>query len=306
MEKKRYDDKRKVLRKGESQKRENLYMYRWTDRDGKRQCIYASTLNELREQEDKIAIEKVLRVSRTSATLNDQIELNMGIKVKLADSTAENYKYYYQHSIKDSSIGQMKIIDIKKSDILTFYADLTDDGYSAGTIKILHKIIHPALQLACDDGIIIKNPADGCTKEYSEDVEKKYALTFSEEKEFLDRIALKPRMKRYYPMYAIMLKTGLRISEVIGLTWDDIDIDKKEIHMNHQVQYRRINGKTQYFANSTKTNAGLRTIPMMDNVYKLFQEQRKIWMQTKKDTASGYQPSYPASYNLLPLGRIWL
>ncbi len=103
-------------------------------------------------------------------------------------------------------------------------------GYSAGTLKILHKIIFPALQLACDDNIIVKNPANGCMKEYSEDMEKKYALTFEEEKEFLDRIKLRPRMTRYYPMYAIMIYAGLRISELIGLTWDDVDINKKEIN----------------------------------------------------------------------------
>lgn len=52
----------------------------------------------------------------------------------------------------------MKVIDLKKSDILLFYQELTEEGYSAGTIKILHKIIHPALDLACDDNIIGKNP----------------------------------------------------------------------------------------------------------------------------------------------------
>ncbi len=156
-------------------------------------------------------------------------------------------------------------------------------GYSAGTLKILHKIIFPALQLACDDNIIVKNPANGCMKEYSEDMEKKYALTFEEEKEFLERIKLRPRMTRYYPMYAIMIYAGLRISELIGLTWDDVDMNKKEININHQVQYRMFNGKVQYYANETKTNAGKRIIPMTDDMYKMFLEQRKEWFKIDKD-----------------------
>ena len=69
-----------------------------------------------------------------------------------------------------------------------FYKQFSDGGYSAGTIQVLQKIIRPSLQLACDDNVILKNPADGCTKDYSTELEKKYALTFDEEKEFLERI----------------------------------------------------------------------------------------------------------------------
>lgn len=280
--KKRYDNHRKVLKKGEIQKKDNLYMYRWTGLDGKRNSIYAATLNDLREQENRIETEMKMQVSNTSNTLNSQISLYLGIKTKLADSTRENYRYYFEHSIRNSALGHKKIKEIKKSDILVFYSIMSNDGYSAGTIKILQKIIRPSLQLACDDGLLAKNPADGCVKEYAEDMEKKFALTFAEEKEFLDRILARPRMKRYYPFYAILLKTGLRISEAIGLTWDDVDMEKMEFHINHQVQYRYINGKVQFYASEPKTSAGTRTIPMMNDVYRLFTEQRKIWLESKK------------------------
>ena len=203
----------------------------------------------------------------------------MSIKVKLANSTMENYKYYYEHSIKSSKIGNMKIVDIKKSDILLFYRSLTMDGLSAGTVKIVHKIIRPALQLACDDNIIFKNPADGCTKEYAEDTEKKYALSFAEEAEFLERMRIRPKMSRYYPMYAIMFHTGLRISEAVGLTWDNVDMDKRELHIDHQIQYRQYHGKYQFYADTTKTSAGNRVIHMTDDIHRLFLEQRKEWFK---------------------------
>lgn len=280
---KRKDSKGRVLKKGESQKQDNLYMYRWTDNNHKRQCCYASTLDKLREKEKEINKEIMIGISRTTITLNEQIEIYLQTKNKLAKSTKGNYQYYYEHSIKESRLGNMKIIDIKKSDILMLYKKLSEDGYSAGTIQILQKIIRPSLQLACDDNVIIKNPAEGCTKDYSTELEKKYALTFDEEKEFLDRIRNRPRMKRYYPMYDIILKTGLRISEAIGLTWDDVDMHKREININHQVQYRKVNHKCVFYANSTKTGAGIRVIPMTDEVYKLFLEQYKVWFATTKD-----------------------
>lgn len=283
MASKRKDKNGKVLKKGESQRKDNTYMYRWVSNSGRRECIYARTLTELRDLEQEIGKETAMGICRKAYTLNEQIERYLKIKVSLADSTRENYKYYYNHVIKESQIGKAKVIDIRKSDILLFYNSLTEQGLSAGTIKIIHKIIRPALQLACDDNVIVKNPADGCTKEYSENMEKKYALTFDEEKEFLDRIEMHPRMKRYYPMYAIMLHTGLRISEAIGLTWNDVDMTKREISVNHQVQYRKVKDEMKLYANNTKTNAGNRVIPMTDEVYDLFVEQKNVWQMTKKE-----------------------
>lgn len=280
---KRKDSKGRILKKGESQRDNDTYMYRWIDNRGIRKCIYAKSLDELRKKEDEISKEMMVGVSRTSMTLNEQTETYLNLKVKFAASTRENYWYYYKHSIKDSRVGQMKVIDLRKSDILRFYKSLSDKGLSPGTIKILHKIIHPALQLACDDNLIYKNPSEDCTKEYSDDMEKKYALTFEEEKEFLDRVLARRTMARYYPLYAILFKTGLRISELIGLTWSDVDMEKREIDINHQVQYRKVNGKSLFYATDTKTEAGNRVIPMNDEVYKLFLEQRKEWFKMKKD-----------------------
>ncbi len=281
---KRKDKKGKVLRKGESQVRNNLYKYRWMNNCGKRDVCYASTLEQLREKEREIEKNLMFGVSRTAITLCEQIEIYLQTKNNLSQSTKSNYQYYYEHSIKDNKIGKMKVANIRKSDILLFYKECSNSGYSAGTIKILQRIIRPALQLACDDNVILKNPAEGCTKDYSTELEKKYALTFDEEKEFLERIQNRPRMKRYYPMYAIMLKTGLRISEIIGLTWDDVNMDIREIDINHQVQWRTVNNEYVLYASKTKTDAGTRVIPMTDEVYKLFLEQRKVWFSTTKAT----------------------
>ena len=54
---KRTDKERKVLRKGESQRKNGMYDQRWTSKDGKRHSVYAGTLEELREKEEKIICE---------------------------------------------------------------------------------------------------------------------------------------------------------------------------------------------------------------------------------------------------------
>lgn len=282
----RKDPKGRVLKKGESyHKDKKLYMYRWTDRLGERQCTYAATLNELRQKELEIVQELSLGVSRKKITLNQQIEKYLKVKTSLANSTKENYQYYYEHDLKESILGNMLLSDILKSDILLFYKEKHDKGYKNGTIHILHKIIHPALELAVDDKIIISNPSKGCMKEYSKEGEKKYALTLEQEEEFLQRILMRKYIKKQYPFYGIMLQTGLRISEVIGLTWNDVDMTKKEISINHQMHYRKKDGKVRFYCtDETKTESGIRVIPMTDRVYRLFKEQRKIWFEIDRDS----------------------
>lgn len=288
--KKRKDTNGRILRKGETQRADATYMYRWTDRAGVRQCIYDKSLENLRKQEDKINEELLVGIQREAITLNQLIERYLNIRVSLASSTYENYQYYYKHSIHDFFIGRAKVIDIKKSDILMFYSIKSSEGMSNGTIQILNKIIHPALELAVDDDIIRKNPSKGCIKDYYDEPEKKYALTFEQETEFFQRIKDNKRMKRYYPLYAILLATGLRISELIGLTWSDIDFDKRTISITHQLQYRKIGNECIWYCKdirkkfaSTKTESGNRILPMTDELYNLFMLQKKEWLNCKKD-----------------------
>lgn len=307
--KKRKDTNGRILQKGESQRNDGIYMYRWTDANKKRQVIYAPNLDKLREEKGKIQLNSMIGVNINDIKLNEQIERYLATKTSLKQSTLSNYIFYFHHSIEQSAIGKMKIKDIKKSDILLFYSQLHANGFTAGTIKILQKIIRPALQLAVDDDLIRKNPADGCMKEYTESKEKKFALTIEEEQEFFERLLSCRCRKKLYNLFAIMLRTGLRISEALGLTWDDIDFKNRTININHQLQYRTINRKAKYYIDTPKTKAGNRIIPMSDEVYALFLSQRKYWMSLDKDpdfTLDGYKnfvfTSYRTGRCLFPQG----
>ena len=282
---KRKDNKGRILKKGESQRKDGKYMFRWTDLSKKRKCIYSDSLNELREQEKKIQQEQLLGISRNNNTLNQQIEMYLASKVELRNSTIQNYSAYFDRTIKNSFLGNMRVTDIKKSHILTFYSDCSVRlQYSNGTIAILQKIIHPALELAVDDDVIRKNPSNGCLKNYPTEQEVKYALTFDEENELLERLSLCGRSAMYKPLICVLLYTGMRIGEAIGLTWDDIDMKNRTINVNHQLMYRTKDGKTQvYCENSAKTISGNRIIPMSEKAYEYIVKQKKFWMSCKKD-----------------------
>lgn len=278
----RKDNKGRVLNKGESQLQNNKYKYRWTDRKGDRQVIYANSLNELREKELQLLSETLKGVSRKNITLNEMIETFFKTK-KWADSTRSNYEYYYNHLIK-KDIGKFKITELKKSDVLIFYKKMSNNGLKNGTIKILQKIISPTLQLAVDDELLLKNPCSGCMKDYKDDTTKKYALSFDQENEFLNRVKNHYIAKKNYNLYAILLNTGMRISEVVGLRWKDIDFENRAISINHQLQQRTIDGKlTFYCTDGAKTPSGVRDIHMNDKLYELFKSQRKEWFSLPKE-----------------------
>lgn len=77
MAQKRTDKDRKVLKKGESQRVDGTYDYRWTTRDGKRHSVYASSLDELRAKEAQIQRDEAdgIKTGTSNVTVNDMFKL---------------------------------------------------------------------------------------------------------------------------------------------------------------------------------------------------------------------------------------
>ena len=124
----RKDKARTILRKGEGQRNNGTYYYRWQDRDGKRHYLYAKTLPELREQEKQIEKDKIdgIKGAARNTTVNDLYELWKQIKRGLRNTTFENYTYMYD-MFASRDIGTMRISNLKKSDVKIFYNRLADE-----------------------------------------------------------------------------------------------------------------------------------------------------------------------------------
>lgn len=275
----RKDSKGRVLRQGESERKDGRYTYRWTDAIGQRRSVYANTINELRKLEDEIAKNAFINVVYSNLTVNEAVEKYLDIvKKRLKAATWSNYKFYYEHSIKNSALGHMRVKDVRKAHIQEFYNFCKDKlGYANGTIAIFQKFLCPTFDWAIDNDLIIKNPTYGCLKDFPRVQEIKYALTTVQEQEFLQRLDFDKTGSFYKPALEVMLYTGLRISELVGLRWCDVDLQDRIIDVNHQVIYRSINGKgVLYSEDTTKTINGMRKIPMDDRVYDAFVRQRKI------------------------------
>ena len=270
----RTDKNRVVLRKGEYQRSDNgKYFFRWTDRHGKRCHISAATLSELREKETAVIRETMDGMgTMQKSTLNDLFDLWLEIKRGLKENTKTNYVYMYDQYVRDS-LGRMKISQLKKSDIKAFYNRLIDSGkLRVNTIDTLQNVIHQVLDIAVDDGYLRSNPSDRALTELKRirkgDARKRKALTQEEQRAFLAYTRNSKVYSRWYPLFSFMIGTGMRIGEVTGLRWVDVDLENGIIDINHTLVY--IGHLTEhhcyYEINSTKTAAGERVIPMVSMV----------------------------------------
>ena len=135
------------------------------------------------------------------------------------------------------------------------------------------------MELAVDDDLLRKNPSKGCGKEYT-DVKKKTALTVEQQRVFLEFVENSNMYRKYMPMFVFMIATGCRIGEVLGLIWDDIDFQKNQVTINHQLLYRSFDGVMKFYISSPKSNSGNRTIPLTNTVktYLLKQRDEKMFI----------------------------
>ena len=276
----RRDKNRVILKTGESyREKEDRYTYRWTDHRGKRHTIYAQTLDELRDKEAQISKDRYdgIKAEARYSTLNDVYEIWKKVKRGIRDHTFQNYTYMYTTFVYPS-FGKNRLNRIKKSDVRKFYNYLFDErALSLATIDNIHTVVHQVFDLAVEDDYIRNNPSDQALKELRLSqgftIEKKRALTRDEEKLLLDFLRKSRVYNHWYPVIAVMLGTGMRVGEVTGLRWCDVDFDKGVIDVNHSLIYyahRIVNeGEKQgsYFAiGEPKTKAGCRKIPMFDSV----------------------------------------
>lgn len=289
------DSKGRKLRTGEDQQKNGRYRYRYTDSQGVRQTIYSWKLVttditpkgkkdglSLRELEKNIAKDLddgILTKVASSISVYEQILRYLDTKPRLANSTLLNYLSLAKRNIKPTNFGQMKVANVRKSDVQKYYAYLyKEKHFSPATIQLYQNIIYPAFQLAVDDDLIRKNPCRNCMKDYSRGGlhTAKQALTRQEQNALMNYVKNSNTYSSYYPMLSFMLGTGCRIGEVLGLTWNDIDFESSTVSINHQVIYKKNlkTGKTEHYIEPPKNRTN-RVIPLQKDLLQIMHNYKK-------------------------------
>ena len=204
--------------------------------------------------------------------MNDLFNLYISNKPELKQSTRANYLYMYKKYVQDD-IGKKKISSIKYSDVKAYYNRLIrEQGFKPNSMEIIHTIIHPVFTMAVRDGYIRINPATGAMAEIKKsnnwEKPKRHALTKAEQAAFIDYIKNSKIYNHWLPLFTVLLGTGCRIGEAIGLRWEDCDFDEGIISINHNMVYRKYeeDEKARFHIVTPKTSAGVRIVPMLSEV----------------------------------------
>ena len=256
--------------KGICQRKDGLYYARFVNKAGKRYERYFHTLPEARNWiEDSKYADKHEDVFIATDTTVDQwfnfwIENIVG---DLAPNTLRNYRERYVHNIQPV-IGQMLIANVKPMHCKKVFIQM-DADYAGSTIRQAYITMGTMFKAAKMNDIIAKHPMDGVrfTKPVRAVDDIKF-LTRDEQRKFLD-VA---QHSHNYSQYALILETGLRTGEMIGLTWDAIDFEKRTLTVNKTLEYRH--AKQNWRAGPPKTQQSYRTIPLTDRAYNILKE---IW-----------------------------
>lgn len=302
---KRKDSKGRILRDNEMQRADGRYMYAYKDpTTGKRMYIYSWKLErndktpagkkiDLSLREKEKLIEKDLRdgisYKAGGVTVLELVERYISLKTKVRPTTRAGYKTVV-NVLKADPFGQKKIANIKTSEAKMWLIELQDGGRSYSSIHSIRGVVRPAFEMAVEDDLLRKNPFDfELATVLINDSVKRDALTAKQERDFLKFIKEDEYFNQFHDGMFILFKTGLRISELCGLTIRDIDLQERTIDINKQLQYT---GGKKVYIEQTKTTAGTRVLPMSDEVYEAFKRiissRKKPKVEQMIDGVSGF------------------
>lgn len=300
----RKDSKGRRLATGESQDKDGRYRYKYNDVFGKRKSVYSWRLTEsdpypkgkrkdisLREKEKEVekALKNAVATNGGNMTVLELVQKYISQKRGVKHNTQANYNFVI-NVIKKEDFGARRIDTIKLSDAKTWLIKLQDDGRGYSSIHSIRGVVRPAFQMAVDDDLINKNPFEFqlATVVVNDSVTRE-AITRKQQRDFLRFIKEDKHFCKYYDGIYILFNTGLRVSEFVGLTVNDIEFDKQRIKIDHQLQRTR---NMEYEILTPKTEKGERYVPMKEDVADCFrriiQDRKHPKIEPMIDGYSGF------------------
>ena len=283
MSEKRRDNRNRILRDGEYQRKDGRYRFRYLDKDGKEQNVYSWRLDKndptpkgkkrelsLREKKKQIEIDLMDQIVSDGGkiTVLKLVEKYTSLKTGVRHTTKAGYKTVL-NILKKEDFGKQHIDQVRLSDAKAWLIKLQKvDGRGYSSIHSIRGVLRPAFQMAVDDDLIRKNPFgfelvsvivnDSVTRE---------AITRKQERDLLKFIKEDRHFSRYYDGIYILFHTGLRISEFCGLTIQDIEFEEMRIKVDHQLQRT---SQMEYMIQKPKTESGIRYIPITEDIADCF------------------------------------
>ncbi len=170
----------------------------------------------------------------------------------LRPKTIDTYWFLINKHIKPE-IGDLRLTQIRPDHLQSLYSKKLDEGLSKRTVQFIHAIIRRILNQAVKWDLIIRNPTDAVTPPVPA---KKAPVTLSEDQVRIFLEAVKDH--RWYPIYVLAVATGMREGEILGLRWQDVDLNQGVVSVNQTIE--NISGHLSI--GQPKSDTAYRTIPL--------------------------------------------
>lgn len=300
MSEKRRDNKGRILRTGESQRADGRYMYKYVNRAGETKVVYSWKLVatdrvpkgkrddlSLREKEREIQrdLEDGIDTKGKKMTLCELYAKNTAQRINVKKNTLAGRKYLMD-ALKQDKLGSRSIDSIKPSDAKEWAVRMKEKGYGFKTISNYKRSLKASFYMAIEDDYVRKNPFDFQLSEViDDDSESRQALSEEQEEKLLSFLQYDTVYQKYYDDVLILLKTGLRISELCGLTVQDLDFENHTLNIDYQL----LRNQEGYYIETPKTKCGIRKVPMSEEAGKAFQRVLKRKKTGKGIVIDGYR-----------------
>ena len=259
--------KGKELGKGIGQRKDGLYYARCTDKAGQRLERCFQSLKEAKNWQKEQQYHQVHPEPKTPVpvqmTVNEWFDFwQANLLTGLAPNTVRNYRERYERNAK-AILGKLLLTEVKPMHCKAVFNSMTGT-YAGSTIRQAYIALGSMFKAAKENGLIEKHPMDGVRFDSPvKAVDEIHFLTVSEQKAFLEAA----KHSHNYNQYVLILETGLRTGEMIGLTWDAIDWDKHTLTVNKTMEFRH--KQHEWRAGPPKTKTSYRTIPLTDTAYQI-------------------------------------
>lgn len=278
------DLKGKELGKGIAQRKDGLYYARRKCADGTKICIYGKNYQKLKKELEEAA-EK--HNQKTAIVCNYTV----------AEWFREWFKVYKAPTVKPSSvnpmlrnventflkkIGFIKLDCLRSIDVQSALNELMEEGkYARKSIAEALSRLEDCFDSAVNNRLIPTNPGHGLKLPYDSDREQYSERRFLAPDE-IETFLTVTKDNWFYELYYIMIFMGLRIGEVGGLKWSDVDFKKNSITLNLAMHCEYDNGVKKMYLGTLKSSKAYRTIPMSNGVREALLNQQKKTLELKK------------------------
>jgi len=268
-------------------RKDGLYMARYTVQTAtgpKRKALYGKTRQEVAAKLSKALADREsgLTFDADNVTVAEYLArwLSDSVRGTVRVSTFERHEQIIRAHLVPA-FGRMKLKTLTPAHVRSLHREKLEEGLAPATVRKIHSTLHKALSQAVADGLIPRNAAD--VKAPRPAPEEMHPLSESEARTFLE--AAREAGDRFEALYVLAITTGLRRGELLGIRWNDADLDRGTLRVGHAL----VREGGRHVVGETKTKRGRRRVNLTPRTVATLKAHRNKQLEQRVKVGSLYE-----------------